>query len=409
MKPFDTLTLGAAPSGLKSFEMLPRTGVSNVPQALKPFEMMTSSPPGMAVIQRSSKPYEMIPAEGVATKGATVGGCGCGGKCGPCGGAVSDTTEWGEPKRIGMGVPRANYRSQGGVFGKNMRGGAPGLTESPQVVRNLLSEIAGISGINTTPGRAFGAQDSTHDLIETASYVVRQYEKTLTPHVRVAALDLLDVASANAGESIWDAISHGISYGGPRCDSTALASHLVWEFIRRGANGNPTLLGFIEWYINCEINGMDPCVPLMNASSNCSPPSTCPGLAAAYAACIKNWGQRVHDGPPTADEIRACRAQVRQHAHSTLGEEGDALFDLMDSASALDDALSLCLDGDPGSGTPAGQTEEHGSCVSTAIVAGAVVGLFTMVLLGIWGSRDAVRIGYFAAARAIASGVRRCG
>lgn len=110
MKPFDTFPLGAAPSGLKSFEMLPRAGVSDVPQALKPFELMTSSPPGMAVVQRSSKPYEMFPPEGAATKG---GGCKCGENCGrssfPTLGGEADPSKWVFTGATPFELPQPSY------------------------------------------------------------------------------------------------------------------------------------------------------------------------------------------------------------------------------------------------------------------------------------------------------------
>ena len=101
MKPFDTLAPGAgssvairAPKTLQAFEMLPQgmapgAGVSSATLGGKSYEVLPNAQlagQGLMGALKAPRAYEIMPGAGVATRGLKSAGCGCGGKCGPCGG-----------------------------------------------------------------------------------------------------------------------------------------------------------------------------------------------------------------------------------------------------------------------------------------------------------------------------------
>lgn len=127
-------TAQAGASGLKSYEMLPSagantalagrvpplsaggqapTGSAHPPIAMKSHEIihpsLLASLGGVASALRAPRPYEMTPGG----NGAKAGGCGCGGKCGPCGtirsvGAAVATTAL-NPREL---LPRAQIKTR---------------------------------------------------------------------------------------------------------------------------------------------------------------------------------------------------------------------------------------------------------------------------------------------------------
>ena len=115
MKPFDTFASGTIGGRtMKPYEIAPPrveplASASSGRAELKSFEILPSAQvaaAGLSAASRSLKAYEIVPPAGAATSGVKGGGCGCGGKCGPCGKAAEVAGEFRSRSYLPFGPPR---------------------------------------------------------------------------------------------------------------------------------------------------------------------------------------------------------------------------------------------------------------------------------------------------------------
>lgn len=399
MKPFDTLASGSAPRGLKAFEMLPQgavasASVSNAPRGQKSYEIRPPAHVAMAGLTnppRAPKSYEIMPPPGLATRGLKSGGCGCGGKCGPCKGFAPTSSD--------------SIDSMTARMAQNIN--AEWLMATVEHVANTGAWLQRNSNQSQQP-------------TEAAHYVIRRYLSTLPVGFR----NDVQASVANLSDSLagmrdpYEAIGNSIRYGGDPCQQLANEINNVRAVVDTVAARSPDLAAIAHWYRTClDVPGggahPDPCTQLHRLYDACSSaPWTCGARMRARDDCTTAWGRLEANatGNGSADYAatlrRECRERARHAAAELFGEPGVNYLYLIDQLDRLDSDLAYCR---TGSTRDRPTMHDFANCVSSAVAHGAAVNVLVTFLFGLLGDEQASAIGYLANASALYRSLRGCG
>ncbi len=339
--------------------------------------------PGVSLdsVSNMEKAREMLPSRTEASAyfgrlWSKGGGCGCGGKCGPCGG---------------------EHALSGASTGSAMASSSPftsvlvGASARNQVLRAVWSETIGQPVGLASPLRLSNVQ---------------RYIKHLPAREGKVAEKL--IASVNVagpfqnGEGVWDRIRYGTSYGGGNpCGAIVEAANYVWDLIFEGLEGHPLWSAFASWYRNCDrVDNPDPCVALGEVYAHCV--GACGEAEAAHARCIQRWGERTASRSALGPEgtRRLCREQAREEA-SGYGVPS-SLFDTLDLAATLDDFAALCM------GNNTSFPRERDACVIAAYTKAAAYGVYLLFFYALTGMDDPVYWALIQAAEMASREIERC-
>ena len=262
---------GGAKASLKGAASGAGTGaVMRAPVAQRGFEMlhqgMNAGAEGRAQLggQRAPRAYEIMPSAAVATRGLKSAGCGCGGKCGPCGSTITaqnppfpaayrghDDVAWLDSELDGVLRDVSPLRPVDGVRVKR-------LLENPDTLRQAVRESQVLTGATRS--------DLISMFERVAPVLARQVPKLRKP---------LSLASwfFRAGPGVVN-----------ECDNL---ERVINEWERElneavGSGGN-TLR---DLYHQCMTDPpADFCEIIRQANNHCNSPESCNGTSAAARSC----------------------------------------------------------------------------------------------------------------------------
>ncbi len=241
-----------APVALRGFEMLPQG--------------MNAGAEGRAQLggQRAPRAYEIMPSAAVATRGLKIAGCGCGGKCGPCGSTITaqnppfpaayrghDDVAWLDSELGGVLRDVSPLRPVDGVRVKR-------LLENPDTLRQAVRESQVLTGATRS--------DLVSMFERVAPVLARQVPKLRKP---------LSLASwfFRAGPGVVN-----------ECDNLErVINEWERELLEAVGSGGNTLR---DLYHQCMTDPpADFCEIIRQANNHCNSPESCNGTSAAARSC----------------------------------------------------------------------------------------------------------------------------